>query len=37
MAKFYKISTDGMFKYIFENENNKHLLERIIEEVIKKK
>ncbi len=37
MAKFYKISTDGMFKSIFENENNKHLLERIIEEVIKEK
>ena len=34
MRKFYKIRNDAMFKSIFCKEENKELLERLIEEVI---
>ena len=35
--KFYKIKTDGVFKAIFCKEENKDMLERLIEEAIDKK
>lgn len=35
MRKFYKIKNDGMFKAIFSKEENKDILKRLIEEVIK--
>ena len=37
MKKFYKISKDAMFKSIFCKEENRVLLERLIEEVINEK
>ena len=37
MQKFYKIKNDYVFKAIFCKEENKDILERLIEEVINKK
>ena len=35
--KFYKAKNDSMFKAIFCNENNRDLLERLIEDTLKMK